>query len=103
VSRRFAKAFTAGDVDGVVALLTDDAWLRMPPAPHEYHGREAIAAFLRASMTYAAGRGLTLHPTRANGQPAFEAAFTDGPAGFIVLTPAGERIAAITRFHGIRF
>ena len=27
----------------VVALLTDDAWLTMPPEPYEYQGREAIA------------------------------------------------------------
>ena len=38
----------ADDVDGVIALLTDDAWLAMPPAPHAYQGRQAIAAFLRA-------------------------------------------------------
>ncbi len=35
----------SGDVDGIVALLTDDAWLTMPPAPLEYQGREAIAGF----------------------------------------------------------
>ena len=36
---RFADAFEAGDIDGVVALLTDDAWLTMPPEPYEYQGR----------------------------------------------------------------
>ena len=29
-----------------MALLTDDAWVTMPPEPFEYQGREAIAAFL---------------------------------------------------------
>ena len=43
---RFAAAYVAGDVDGVVALLTDDVWLAMPPAPHEYLGRAAVTAFL---------------------------------------------------------
>ena len=43
---RFAHAFETGDVDGVVALLTDDAWLTMPPEPFEYQGRAAIATFL---------------------------------------------------------
>src|SRR5438309_1034544 len=33
---RFAEAFEVGDVDGVVALLTDDALLTMPPEPLEY-------------------------------------------------------------------
>jgi hypothetical protein len=47
--RRFAQSLAVGDIDGVVARLTDDAWLNMPPAPHQYHGPVAIAAFLRAS------------------------------------------------------
>ena len=66
--RRFVDAFADDDV---VDMLTDDAWLRMPPAPHEYRGRPAIAAFLRASAAGRAGRRLGLLPTRANGQPAF--------------------------------
>ena len=36
----------------VIALLTDDAWLSMPPAPHEYCGLDAIVSFLRASFAY---------------------------------------------------
>jgi RNA polymerase sigma-70 factor (TIGR02960 family) len=35
---RFADAVQSGDVDGVVSLLTDDAWLTMPPQPFEYQG-----------------------------------------------------------------
>ena len=31
LAARFAAAFTNGDIDGVVALLTDDAWYTMPP------------------------------------------------------------------------
>ncbi|MGK5685329.1 RNA polymerase subunit sigma-70 [Actinoplanes sp. URMC 104] len=99
VARRFARAFTAGDVDGVVALLTDDAWLSMPPAPHEYHGRAAVAAFLAASTAYAQGRGLVLEPARANGQAAFRAFLDGSPAGIIVVTTDKDRIAGITRFH----
>src|SRR3954453_8528846 len=44
---RFADAVEAGDVDGMVAVLTDDAWLTMPPEPYEYQGRDAIGVFLR--------------------------------------------------------
>ena len=44
---RFADAVEVGSIDAVVALLTDDAWLTMPPQPYEYHGAEAIGRFLR--------------------------------------------------------
>ncbi|MGH9243898.1 MAG: hypothetical protein ACRD29_06205 [Acidimicrobiales bacterium] len=96
--------FTAADIDGVVALLTDDAWPAMPPAPHEYHGVVAIGSFLRASSTWRRGRELRLVPTRANTQPAFACYLTHVggqiayPAGLIVLTLADGRISAITRF-----
>ncbi|MFD6069725.1 RNA polymerase subunit sigma-70 [Amycolatopsis lurida] len=97
LTRRFADAFTAGDVDGVLSLLTDDAWLAMPPAPHEYHGREAIAGFLRVTMAIPV-EGFTMTPTRANNQPAFVCRHGETPAGLMVLTHDGDRIRAITRF-----
>lgn len=103
--RRFAEAFTAGDIDRVVALLSDDAWLSMPPAPHEYHGISAITDFLRVSMGYPGNRRTVLVPTRANNQPAFGVYHAEseralaGPGGLIVLTVAGDRIRAVTRFH----
>ncbi len=105
LAQRFAEAYLAGDVDGVVALLTDDAWLTMPPAPHEYHGRSAIAEFLRASFGYRGDRRTHLWATSANTQPAFATYLDDpdgssaSPAGLIVLTCSGERISALTRFH----
>jgi len=100
---RLADAFEAGDIDGVVALLTDDAWLTMPPQPYEYQGRAAIGAFLndRAGRR---GAPLRLVPTRANGQPAFGCYFPDAqteisrPYGLVVLTLEGDRISAITWF-----
>jgi RNA polymerase sigma-70 factor (TIGR02960 family) len=104
LARRFAEAFTARDIDAVTALLTDDAWLTMPPAPHEYHGMTAIAAFLTASPSWSDRRRLELTATRANNQPAFVCHLTepDGqtplPAGLMVLTVRGERIAGLTRF-----
>jgi RNA polymerase sigma-70 factor (TIGR02960 family) len=101
---RFVDAFTTDDVDGLVALLTDDAWLAMPPAPHEYLGPDAIGAFLRAGASWRPGRPLHVVPTRANGQPAFGCYLDDvdglvaRPAGLVVLTLAGPRIRALTRF-----
>jgi RNA polymerase sigma-70 factor (ECF subfamily) len=104
VADRFAAAFVGDEIDAVVALLTHDAWA-MPPAPHEYHGPEAVAGFLRASAAWRAGRALRLVPTRANTQPAFAAYLEQPgcpaagrPAGVIVLTLAGEQISGITRF-----
>jgi RNA polymerase sigma-70 factor (ECF subfamily) len=43
---RLTRAYEAGDVDGIIALFTDDAWLTMPPAPLEYQGHGPIARFL---------------------------------------------------------
>jgi RNA polymerase sigma-70 factor (ECF subfamily) len=101
---RFAEAFVADDVAALVSLLTDDAWLSMPPAPHRYRGRASIATFLRASAAWrtAAGLDLRVEPLRANGQPAFVCLHLGHgvaePAGLIVLTLAGDRISQVTRF-----
>ena len=102
LARRFAAAFTTDDVNGVVALLTDDAWLAMPPAPHEYQGAEAIGAFLAASAAARGDRRFRLVPTRANTQPAFECHLTapDEPVGLVVLTLRDDRISTVTRFLG---
>jgi RNA polymerase sigma-70 factor (ECF subfamily) len=103
LTRRFSEAFTADDIDGVVALLTDEAWLTMPPAPHEYQGPTAIGAFLRVNAAWRAGRRLRFVATRANTQPAF-AAYLARPGGsprgvgLFVVTYAGDRVAAITHF-----
>src|SRR5262245_45699740 len=45
LTSRFADAFEAADTDRLVTLLTDDAWLTMPPEPQEYQGHAAIAGF----------------------------------------------------------
>jgi RNA polymerase sigma-70 factor (ECF subfamily) len=100
----FADAFERADVDGIVALLTDDAWLRMPPLPLEYQGRDVAANFLRASSFRCGSRGFRLVPTRANGQPAFGFYVRDRRAqichahGIMVLTLAGDRISVMTFF-----
>lgn len=104
LARRFAQAFTADDIAAVVDLLTDDAWLAMPPAPHEYLGPDAIMAFLHTSMRWRAGRHIRLVPTRVNTQPAFGCFVTSpemlavSPTGLLVLTVSDARISGITRF-----
>ena len=97
---RFAEAVEAGDVDGMIALLTDDAWLTMPPEPYEFQGPTAIGAFLR-DREVARGR-LRLVPTRANGQPAFGCYLAGEPYALFVLALDGERISAITWFADSR-
>jgi RNA polymerase sigma-70 factor (ECF subfamily) len=100
---RFADAVQSGDIDDLVALLTDDALLTMPPQPLEYQGHEPIAAFLRHRAELR-GAPLRIVPTRANTQPAFGCYLPDPqaaiarPYGLLVLTLEGEAIAAITWF-----
>ena len=100
---RFADAVERGDVDEMVAVLTDDALLTMPPLPLEYQGHEAIAEFL-SYREAARGRPLRLVPTRANTQPAFGCYLPDAHAaiararGLFVLTLTEDAVAAITWF-----
>ncbi len=104
IVNRFAEAFAADDFDALVGLLTDEAWLAMPPAPHEYHGVAAIISFLRTSAAWRLSQGLQerLHPTRANGQPAFICHLVGDdaqrPGGLMVLTLGGDRLRGMTLF-----
>jgi RNA polymerase sigma-70 factor (TIGR02960 family) len=100
---RFLDAVERGDTDGVVSMLTADAWLTMPPQPYEYQGPAAIAEFLH-DRARVRGVPLRLVPTRANGQPAFGCYLPDPQAavahayGLLVLTLRDDRISAITWF-----
>ena len=101
---KFVGAYQSGDLDTLVALLTDDVFMSMPPVPFEYEGRDAVVRF--CSLLFWAGRKYHLVPTRANGQPAFGlyVLAPDGTrrsTGLIVLTLAGDRISAMTRFETI--
>jgi RNA polymerase sigma-70 factor (ECF subfamily) len=99
---KFVRAYEAADLDAVVAMLTDDAFVSMPPMPFEYQGRDVVARF--CAGIFGAGRRFDLVPTRCNGQPAFGAYLraADGTrhgTGLIVLTLSGDRISAMTRFE----
>ena len=100
---RFAEAVENGDVAELVALLTDDARLTMPPLPLEYQGHDAIGAFLR-HREEVRGRPLRVVPTRANTQPAFGCYLPDTQTAIahahalFVLTLEGDRVSAITWF-----
>ena len=99
---RFARAWASADLDALVALLTDDVFIAMPPEPFGYEGRELVARC--CARQFGAGHRFDLVPTRANGQPAFGTylrvpAGIRHAAGFYVLTLAGGQICAMTRFE----
>jgi len=102
----FARAWQSADLDALVALLTDDVFVSMPPMPFEYRGREVVARF--CASLFGAGRRFDLVPARANGQPAF-GAYLRAPTGIrhgtglYVLTLTGDRICAMTRFDNSVF
>ena len=69
---RFADAFEGGDVDGIVALLTDDAWLDDAAGPARVPGSGGDRAVsCRPYPPAATLSRFRLVATRANGQPAF--------------------------------
>jgi RNA polymerase sigma-70 factor (ECF subfamily) len=98
---RFARAWEAADLDTLVALLTDDVFIAMPPEPFGYQGCDNVASYF--ARQFGVGRRFDLVPTRANGQPAFGAylrvpAGIRHAAGLYVITLAGNRICGMTRF-----
>jgi RNA polymerase sigma-70 factor (TIGR02960 family) len=100
LAHEFATAFEADDIERVVALLTDEAWLAMPPATERYDGPAAIATFLRASALGRPGDGYILLPTRAGGHPAFGCYLQTRARGLLVLIPnvEGTAVIGIARF-----
>ena len=99
---KFVTAWESADLDTLVALLTDDVFVSMPPMPFEYEGRDVVARF--CAILLGSGRRFDLVPARANGQPAF-GAYLRAPngirhgTGLYVLTLAGDRICAMIRFE----
>ncbi len=100
---RLTRAYETADLDALVALLTHDVAVTMPPMPLEYHGIEHAGRFL-AAITFRDGRTYHLIETRANGQPAFGTYVRDPRGGplratsAVVVTLAGGRVSALTRF-----
>ena len=99
---KFVTAYGSADLDALVDLLTDDVFISMPPIPFEYQGRDIVARFF--DSIFRSGRRFDLVRTRANGQPAF-GGYLRTPTGIrhgtglIVLTLAGDRICAMSRFE----
>ncbi len=103
VVERYVAAWERSDVNAVVAMLTEDARMTMPPLPSWYSGREQVAVFL-AGGPLAGVQRWRLIPARANGQVAFGAyAWDDQTQAFMphavnMVTLRGTRIEEITAF-----
>jgi RNA polymerase sigma-70 factor (ECF subfamily) len=102
--RKFQDAWDAVDIDGIVALLADDALLTMPPEGARIAGAEAIGAFFATQPLQGRLDRIRLLPARANGQPAL-AAYADDHGegrfdayGLMVFAIDGEQIVGITGF-----
>jgi RNA polymerase sigma-70 factor (ECF subfamily) len=100
----YVDAFTTHDVEKLVAILSEDVWLKMPPLPLEYHGRDAAIGFFQA-VVHPRSRPLRLVHTRANGCPA-SGVYAHDPAtqtwratGLVVVVISGDRITELTRFE----
>ncbi|MBL8057234.1 MAG: RNA polymerase subunit sigma-70 [Anaerolineales bacterium] len=103
---RYVQAWEAADVNGLVALLRENAVFSMPPIPAWYQGRAAIRTLVARTVFSGPARGRwRLRPTRANGQPAFglyrraEAAGEYALYGVQVVTLAGAAVAEILTFR----
>ncbi len=101
--RRLTVAYEAGDVDALLELFTEDVWMRMPPVPLEYQGRELAGQFFRI-VVFSPGRQYRMLATRANHQPAMGMYLRD-PAtgvfrasGLLVFSLSGDRVSEISRF-----
>lgn len=101
---RLVRAWEECDTNALVALLTEDVWLRMPPRPGEYQGKGTVKQWF-ATVAFREGQRFRLVPTRSNGQPAF-GLYRFSPsrrvahgAGLVVVTLAGSRVSAITLFE----
>src|ERR687887_2073505 len=101
--KRFMAAWDAVDVDGLVALLTEDALMTMPPERMRVVSAAEIGAFFAAVPQDGRLDEIRLLPTAANRQPALAAyaRHADGkhrPYGLMVLQVEGGQISGIFGF-----
>jgi RNA polymerase sigma-70 factor (ECF subfamily) len=110
VVERFVEAFERGDPDAIVAVLTHDARMTMPPEPFECNGPAAIVGLMQevgSLRCFSRFRGWSrgkLIPTRANSQPAFGYYRPDPnspvwrASALFVLSLRNDQVSGITHF-----
>ena len=100
---RFVAAFITGGAEDLVALMTDDIWVRMPPLPFEYHGPVAAGGFF-ASVAPHRRTIERMVPVGANRQPTWGEYVRDRVAGglhlvgLVMIRTRGGKIEEITHF-----
>ncbi len=100
---RVTAAFETGNADELVALLSEDVSVTMPPIPGECRGPEDADRYFRKT-SFRPGRTTRTVPTRANGQPTLATYVRDPQTGLYhatgiaVFTLSGGRISAVTIF-----
>ncbi len=100
---RYVKAWEDNDVDAVVAMLTEDAAISMPPLASWFGPRDEFARFLALWPLSGAWRWKT-RLTTANAQPAIGFYAWDEDAGAYlpfalnVLTLRGDKVADVVAF-----
>jgi RNA polymerase sigma-70 factor, ECF subfamily len=101
--RRFMAAWDAVDVEGLVALLTEDALMTMPPERMRVDGAQAIGDFFASVPQGGRLDQIQLVRTAANRQPAL-AAYARGdegsyrPYGLMVLRIEDDLVSGIVGF-----
>jgi RNA polymerase sigma-70 factor (ECF subfamily) len=100
---RYVAAWERNDVEAVVAMLTEDAAISMPPLASWFGPRDVFAEFLAAFPLSGSWRWKVARTT-ANGQPALGFYVWDEPAGAFlpfalnVLSLRGDRVRDVTAF-----
>ena len=94
----FLSAWEDVDIPRIVALLTDDALLTMPPLSVRLEGAAAVGEFFATQPAGGELTRITHTVTRANGQPALASHLDGEPYGVMVFALRGGRIAGITGF-----
>jgi RNA polymerase sigma-70 factor (ECF subfamily) len=103
VVESYVDAWQRGDVEAVVAMLTEDATFSMPPLASWFGPRDEIAVFLAAYPLNGIWKWRNIR-VRANGQEALAFySWDDDADGYIpfalnVLTLRGDKISDVTAF-----